>query len=306
MSARSDQQAARLQRRLDALARRETMSPTAPAPHRFRVATWNLNSLRARLPAVERFLERAAPDVVCLQETKTASLGDATVGAFRARGYEVVHAGTGQYNGVAVASRHELVDVQPAGELGVEVLDREARVIACVVCGPVPVRVVSVYVPHGREVGHWHYEFKLEFLDELANLAQRWLAQGHLIVAGDVNVAATDSDIFHPDAFVGLTHVTPAERDALQRLLATGLVDVDVARWGPRERRFTWWNHGISYSRNLGMRIDVLAADAALAAAVDTTWIDHVERGAERPSDHAALVADFDLGAIAGQPRESA
>jgi exodeoxyribonuclease-3 len=240
------------------------------------------------------------------QETKTASLADATVRAFRARGYEIVHAGTGQYNGVAVASRHEVVDVQPAGELGVEVLDREARVIACVVCSPVPVRVVSVYVPHGREVGHWHYEFKLEFLDELANLAQRWLAQGHLIVAGDVNVAATDSDIFHPDAFVGLTHVTPAERDALQRLLATGLVDVDVARWGPRERRFTWWNHGISYSRNLGMRIDVLAADAALAAAVDTTWIDHVERGAERPSDHAALVADFDLGAIAGQPSESA
>jgi len=106
-------------------------------------------------------------------------------------------------------------------------------------------------------------------------------------------VAPTDNDVFHPHAFVGSTHVTEAERTALSRLFEAGLVDVDAARWGPRARRFTWWNHGIGYSRNLGMRLDLIAADAHLAARLDTTWIDHTGRGDERPSDHAALVADF-------------
>jgi exodeoxyribonuclease-3 len=112
-------------------------------------------------------------------------------------------------------------------------------------------------------------------------------------VAGDINVAPTDSDVFHPDAFRGCTHVTPAERAALSRLLDAGLVDLDAARWGPRARRFTYWNYGIGYSRNLGMRLDLIAADPALAARLDATWIDHTERGGDRPSDHAALIADF-------------
>ena len=115
------------------------------------------------------------------------------------------------------------------------------------------------------------------------------------MVGGDVNVAPTDSDIFHPDAFVGLTHVTEPEREALTAVLDAGLVDLDARRWGPRERRFTWWNHGLNYSRNLGMRIDLLAADPGLADRLVTTWIDHVERGGERPSDHAALIADLEL-----------
>jgi exodeoxyribonuclease-3 len=151
-----------------------------------------------------------------------------------------------------------------------------------------------VYVPHGRAVDHWHYEYKLAFLAALTEQARRWLdEEAHVIVAGDINVAATNSDVFHPDAFKGSTHVTQPERDALERLLRAGLVDIDVRKWGARARRFTWWNHGIGYSRNLGMRIDLLAADASLAARLDTTWIDHVERGSERPSDHAALIADF-------------
>ena len=160
------------------------------------------------------------------------------------------------------------------------------------------IRVASVYVPHGRTVDHWHYDFKLAFFDALAARTSTWLADpstDHLVVAGDVNVAATDSDVFHPDAFVGSTHVTPRERDALRRLLDAGLVDVDVARHGPRARRFTWWNHGIGYSRNLGMRLDVVATDADLAERLDVTWIDHDERGRDRPSDHAALLADFFL-----------
>ena len=121
-----------------------------------------------------------------------------------------------------------------------------------------------------------------------------WVAESSVIVGRQRR--ADDSDIFHPDAFVGLTHVTAPERAAWQAVLDAGLVDVDAARWGPHERRFTWWNHGLNFQRNLGMRLDVIAADRDLAARIDTTWIDHVERGAERPSDHAALLADFDLG----------
>ena len=132
-------------------------------------------------------------------------------------------------------------------------------------------------------------------MDALTARVAGWLGDGHLVVAGDVNIAATDSDVFHPGAFVGRTHVSVRERAALARLYAAGLVDLDSHLWGARARRFTWWDHGIGYGRNLGMRLDHLAADAGLAARLDTTWIDHTERGAERPSDHAALLADLML-----------
>ena len=290
----ADRSAARLARREAALALRPSMSPTGPAPDRLRVATWNLNSLRARLESVGRFLARVQPDVLCLQETKAAQLSAAASTMFEQHGYVAVHVGGGAYNGVAIIARHPIRDALSAGELGDEHLDHEARVISCLVELPVPVRVVSVYVPHGRTVDHDHYRYKLAFLDALAERTKRWVADDpHVVVAGDVNVAPTDSDVFHPNAFRGLTHVTAPEREALGRLLEAGLVDLDVARWGPRARRFTWWNHGIGYSRNLGMRIDMIAADPSLAARLDTTWIDHTERGADRPSDHAALVADF-------------
>jgi exodeoxyribonuclease-3 len=273
------------------------MSPVGPARGRLRVATWNLNSLRARLPALERFLERAAPDIVCLQETKAAALSAEAVALFERLGYHAEHVGAGGYNGVAILARGELSEVRASGGFDDEALDREPRVISAVVAGPQPVRVVSVYVPHGRELDHWHYDYKLDFLAALRTRVAAWLAaSGHVVVAGDVNVAATDSDVFHPDAFVGRTHVSEPERAALARLHDAGLIDVDVAVWGARARRFTWWNHGIGYARNLGMRIDHIAVDRELAARVETTWVDHIERGSERPSDHAALVADFHTG----------
>jgi exodeoxyribonuclease-3 len=286
--------AARLARREAALALRPSMSPPGPAPDRLRVATWNLNSLRARLDAVDRFLAHAEPDVLCLQETKAADLSDVARAMFAAHGYEAVHIGAGSYNGVAVAARHPIRDVEASGDFGDDHLDREPRLIAAVIEAPAPLRAVSAYVPHGRTLDHWHYEYKLGFLDALTERVRTWLTDGHhLVVTGDVNVAATNSDVFHPDAFVGTTHVSQAERDALARLLDAGLTDVDVAVWGARARRFTWWNHGFGYSRNLGMRIDLIAADHALVERLDTTWIDHAARGAERPSDHAALLADF-------------
>ena len=297
----SARRAARLERRRAALAQREAMSPPGPAPEHLRVATWNLNSLRARLPAVERFLERAAPDVVCLQETKATDLSAAAVATLDRHGYHAVHVGAGGYNGVAVATRHPTSEVVSSGGFGDESLDREPRVVGCLVDGPLPVRVVSVYVPHGRAVGHWHYAYKLDFLAALAAQVRRWRGEGtHLVVAGDVNIAATDSDVFHPDAFVGSVYVTPPEREALAAVLDAGLIDVDVAHWGPDARRFTWWNHGRGYPTDLGMRLDLIAADPDLAARLDTTWIDHVERAADRPSDHAALIADFRLASPDG------
>lgn len=296
-------QAARLERRRAALERRVSMSPAGPAPGHLRVATWNLNSLRARLEVVGRFLERTAPDVVCLQETKTAQLSERAVSTFERHGYAVAHAGGRAYNGVAVAARHPIADVRASGELDDEHLDREPRIISCLVATPAPLRVASVYVPHGRAVDHWHYEFKLRFLDALAERARQWLLDDtHLLIAGDVNVAATDSDVFHPNAFTGSVYVTPRVRDALARVFDAGLVDVDVARWGPHARRFTWWDHGKGYASNLGMRLDVIAVDRALAARLDTTWIDHTERSGPRPSDHAALVADFRLPREPSQP----
>lgn len=269
-----------------------------PSPSTLRVATWNVNSLKARALAVGRFIDRARPDVLLLQETKSGDIHATAQAVLDERGYHIAHLGKGAYNGVAITSTAPLRDVLRSGEFGDESLDREPRVISAVADSRHgPIRYVSVYVPHGREVGHWHYEYKLAFLDALRRRAAEWLADSdtHLVLGGDVNVAPTDSDVFHPDAFVGLTHVTEPERHALTALLDVGLVDLDAARWGARKRRFTWWNHGFSYPQNLGMRIDLLAANTALAAQLETTWIDHVERGAERPSDHATLLADFNL-----------
>jgi exodeoxyribonuclease-3 len=291
----AEQKEARRRRREAALALRAEMSPAGPSPEHFRVATWNVNSLKARAPALRRFLERARPDVALLQETKATDVAPAVVELFDELGYGVVHSGGGAYNGVAVAARHPISDVVVSADFADEHLGREPRLIAAVIEGPEPIRCASVYVPHGREVGHWHYDYKLGFLAALRDQVGEWLVEAPLVLGGDVNVAPTDSDIFHPDAFVGLTHVTAAERAALAAVLDAGLVDLDARRWGPRERRFTWWNHGLNYSRNLGMRIDLLAADRGLAERLVTTWIDHVERGGERPSDHAALIADLAL-----------
>jgi exodeoxyribonuclease-3 len=286
---------ARRRRREAALALRPEMSPAGPALEHFRVATWNVNSLKARTPALRRFLERAAPDVLLLQETKAADVAAVAGDVFGEFGYSVVHSGAGAYNGVAIAARHPIGEVIAFADFTDQHLGREPRLIAATVDGPETIRFASVYVPHGREVGHWHYDYKLGFLAALRDQVSDWLAEGSLVLGGDVNVAPTDSDIFHPDAFVGLTHVTQLERDALAAVLDAGLVDLDARRWGPRGRRFTWWNHGLNYSRNLGMRIDLLAADQVLADQLVTTWIDHVERGGQRPSDHAALIADLAL-----------
>jgi exodeoxyribonuclease-3 len=266
-----------------------------------RIATWNVNSLKARLEKVQWWLERAAPDVLLMQETKLAD-GDAPALAFRAAGYELAHHGEGRWNGVAIASRVGITDVEanfgqplrPAKtpDAGDDEPLAEARMIAAV-CGGV--RVVSIYAPNGRSVGSPFYAAKLAWFERLS----RWLAErgdgAQLVIGGDYNVAPADEDVWDPAACHGGTHVSPPERDAFARLVDAGLVD--TYRLHHREpARYTWWDYRAGcFHKNFGMRIDHLLASKALAARVVGSDIDREARkGKIMPSDHAPLFIDVD------------
>jgi exodeoxyribonuclease-3 len=267
-----------------------------------RIATWNVNSLRARLDKVRWWLDRAQPDVLMMQETKLAD-ADAPVAAFRDAGYELAHHGEGRWNGVAIASRcgasevvtnfgQPLLPAQTEGEGDDEPL-AEARMIAAR-CGGV--RVVSIYAPNGRVVGSPFYEAKLVWYDRL----RRWFAEAAspddaLVLGGDFNVAPTDDDVWDPRACHGGTHVSPPEREAFARLGSWGLVDA-YRRHHPEAGRYTWWDYRAgNFHKNFGMRIDHLLATPPLAARTVWAEIDREARkGKPIPSDHAPLVIDVD------------
>jgi len=267
-----------------------------------RIATWNVNSLKARLEKVAWWLERARPDVLLMQETKLAD-ADAPADAFRDAGYELAHHGEGRWNGVAIASRCGIADVvtnfgaplRPA-ETPNEGDDEplaEARMIAAE-CGGV--RVASLYAPNGRSVGSPFYQAKLAWYERLA----RWLADAAdpgepLVLGGDFNVAPADADVWDPEACHGGTHVSPPEREAFARLLGWGLVDA-YRRHHPEPGRFTWWDYrGGAFYRNFGMRIDHLLATRPLAERTVWAEIDREARkGKPIPSDHAPLAIDVD------------
>ncbi|HJQ82474.1 MAG TPA: exodeoxyribonuclease III [Candidatus Binatia bacterium] len=272
-----------------------------------RIATWNVNSLKARLEKVVWWLERAQPDVLLMQETKLAD-ADAPADAFRAAGYELAHHGEGRWNGVAVASRCGIADVvtnfgQPLRPARTpDVADdeplAEARMIG-VDCGGV--RVVSVYAPNGRVVGSPFYEAKLAWFDCLA----RWLGEhadpaAPLVVGGDFNVAPEDADVWDPAACHGGTHVSPSEREAFARLCRWGLVDA-YRRHHPEPGRYTWWDYRAgNFHKNFGMRIDHLLVTRPIAERSVWAEIDREARkGKPIPSDHAPLVIDLDRP---GQP----
>jgi exodeoxyribonuclease-3 len=267
-----------------------------------RIATWNVNSLKARLEKVMWWLERAKPDVLLMQETKLAD-ADAPADVFRAAGYELAHHGQGRWNGVAVASRVGLAD--PIANFGQPLAPdptpavpddepaAEARMLAAV-CGGV--RVVSVYAPNGRALDSPHYAAKLAWYERLA----RWLAetrdpQEALVIGGDFNVAPADADVWDPVACHGGTHVSPPERAAFARLCAWGLVDAYRVHH-PEPGRYTWWDYRAgNFHKNFGMRIDHLLATAGLAKRVVAAEIDREARkGKPVPSDHAPLAMDID------------
>ena len=256
-----------------------------------RIATWNVNSLKQRMPRLLPWLDQRRPDVVCLQETKLADdalaqlLGD----ALESRGYEVAAHGETAWNGVAILSRVGLDDVETGVANGPGFPHPEARAVAATCDG---VRVHSIYVPNGREPDSDHYEYKLAWLAALREVLAA--GPGSTIVCGDVNIAPTDDDVFDPDAYVGQTHVTPREREALAAIQALGLHDVVRDRW-PNERVFTYWDYRAGmFHQDMGMRIDLVLADDPVAARVRAAWVDRHARKGTGPSDHAPVIVDLD------------
>ena len=225
-----------------------------------RIATWNVNSIKQRMPRLLPWLDERQPDVVCLQETKLADdkLAELLGGELERRGYAIAAHGEAAWNGVAILSRVGLDDVVAGLPGGPGFPHQEARAVAAT-CGGV--RVVSVYVPNGRTPGSDHYRYKLAWLAALREV----LAAGPeaTVVCGDVNIAPTDEDVFDPDAFVGQTHVTPPERAALAALEELGFHDVVRDRW-PDERVFTFWDYRAGmFHQDCGMRIDLVLARRA-------------------------------------------
>ncbi|HWX74180.1 MAG TPA: exodeoxyribonuclease III [Solirubrobacteraceae bacterium] len=256
-----------------------------------RVATWNVNSAKQRVPRLLEWLDQRQPDVVCLQETKLADEAfRALLGAQLAeRRYELALHGEAQWNGVAILSRAGLGEVA-AGVPGAPGFPKpEARAVAAT-CGGI--RVHCVYVPNGREPGSEHYQYKLAWLGALRDS----LASEHAdaIVCGDMNIAPADIDVFDPEAYAGHTHVTPPERAALAELQALGLHDLVRERW-PRERIFSYWDYRAGmFHQDLGMRIDLVLASSAVSERVRAAWVDRQARKGSGPSDHAPVMVDLD------------
>jgi exodeoxyribonuclease-3 len=268
-----------------------------------RIATWNVNSLKARLEKVQWWLDRAKPDVLLMQETKLADR-DAPATVFSEAGYTLSHHGEGRWNGVAIASHCGLEDVvtnfgeplrpEQTSDSGDEEPLSEARMISAVCNG---VRVVSIYAPNGRVVDSPFYEAKLVWFDRLA----RWLEKSvnintPVVLGGDFNVAPEDADVWDAAACHGGTHVSEREREAFARICRLGLVDVYRLQH-PEPGRYTWWDYRAgNFQKNFGMRIDHLLVSSVLKSRVVWVEIDREARkGKPIPSDHAPLVADIDV-----------
>ena len=252
-----------------------------------KIASWNVNSLKVRLPQVLEWASRHAPDILCLQETKSED-GNFPLTSIWAAGYEAVFSGQKAYNGVAILSRGPASDAA-AGMPGFE--DAQKRVIAATFGGT---RVICVYVPNGEAVGSDKYQYKLGWLDAL----YRWLkveltCHPRLAVLGDFNIAPEPRDVHDPALWEGKVLFSKAEREALARIMALGFKDAFRLFEQP-DNAFTWWDYRMNaFRRKMGLRIDHILLSDALADACTACTIDPEPRRAERPSDHAPIVADL-------------
>ena len=252
-----------------------------------RIATWNVNSLRVRLPQLLEWLARTPVDVLAMQETKLID-ADFPRAELAALGYEVLASGQKTYNGVALLSRW------PCTEVVTDIprlADPARRVLAATTGG---LRVVNLYVPNGQSVDSEKYQYKLRWLAALADWLRAELAtHRQLVVLGDFNIAPEDRDVHDPAAWAGSVHVSEPERRALRTLLDLGLVDV-FRRFEQPPGSYSWWDYRrLAFRRNHGLRIDLLLATQAFAAACTACAVDRAPRRAERPSDHAPVIADF-------------
>jgi exodeoxyribonuclease-3 len=253
------------------------------------IVTWNVNSLRVRLPQLLDWLAANEPDIVALQETK---LTDAAfpVAELQAAGYQVVCNGQKTYNGVAILARSPLTETV----LEIPSFDDQQRRVLAASCSPV--RVVNLYVPNGQAPGSDKYLYKLRWLQALRVWLQAELAQyPPLLVLGDFNIAPEDRDVHDPQTWAGSVHVSEPERAAFGQLLQIGLLDV-FRQFDQPPQSFSWWDYRAgALRRNHGLRIDLILASIPLAARCTGCRIDRLARSAERASDHAPVIAVFDI-----------
>jgi exodeoxyribonuclease-3 len=261
-----------------------------------RLATWNVNSIRARVDRVVAWLERSDVDVAALQETKIRD-EQFPHDVFKASGYEVAHIGTNQWNGVAVASRVGLSDVEdgfPGMPTWGDPPVAEARALGAT-CGGV--RVWSLYVPNGRSLLDPHLQYKLRWLEALRAAGAGWLAEdpdAQVALVGDWNIAPRDEDVWDMSVFATSTHVSPPERAAFQAVAEAGYADV-VRPYAPGPGVYTYWDYTqLRFARREGMRIDFILASPALARRVTSALIDRQERKGKGASDHAPVIVDLE------------
>lgn len=256
-----------------------------------KIATWNVNSLKVRLPHVLDWLRTHEPDTLVLQEIKQVTEAF-PADEFAAIGYESVASGQKTYNGVAVISRaaplNALTDF-PGFE------DPQRRILATTIDG---VRVINLYVPNGSEVGSEKYAYKLEWLAALSGFLEAELDRHErLVVLGDFNIAPKDEDVYDAEKWGDAILCSPKEREALRVLLDLGLTDV-FRNFEQPEKTFSWWDYrAAGFRRNAGLRIDLILASAAMNRTCRASYVDTEPRALERPSDHAPVVAEFDLQA---------
>jgi exodeoxyribonuclease-3 len=252
-----------------------------------RLATWNVNSLKVRLPQLLEWLATRQPDVVCLQETKLED-PNFPKDEIEAAGYAVAFSGQKTYNGVALLSRSGLSDVACGNP---HFPDPQKRLIAATVGD---IRVISAYVPNGQAVGSDKYDYKLRWLASLEKwLGEQLLVCPHLALAGDFNIAPDDRDVHDPAAWEGQILCSEPERNAFKRLLELGLQD-SFRLFEQPEKSFSWWDYRmLGFQKNQGMRIDHILLSSALAGRCTSSVIDREMRKRERPSDHAPVTADI-------------
>ncbi|MGB5306625.1 MAG: exodeoxyribonuclease III [Gammaproteobacteria bacterium] len=254
-----------------------------------KIASWNVNSLKVRLPHVLDWLDAAAPDVLCLQETKLTD-ENFPAAEINAAGYQVVYSGQKTYNGVAIISKqaaHDVIMDLPGLD------DPQRRILGATIGG---VRVLDLYVVNGQEVGSDKYAHKLEWLGKVTSHIETELREHErLVVLGDFNIAPDDRDVYDPDAWRERILCSTPERTALQKLLDAGLIDT-FRLFDQDEGSFSWWDYRqAAFRRNMGLRIDLILASKSLADACSSSIIDREPRRLERPSDHAPVTAEFSL-----------
>lgn len=254
-----------------------------------RIATWNVNSLRARLERVEGWLTEVDPDVALLQETKLADDAFPAL-TFEALGYQSAHHGQGQWNGVAILSKVGIDDVV-AGFADGGPPDPDARLVTAT-CGGL--RVSSAYVPNGRSLDDDHYAYKLDWMDRLAvHVRAQQESHDSIVVGGDYNIAPDDRDVHDPAKYVGATHVSEAERERLDALVEFGLIDV-FRHFHDDDRVFSWWDYrGGDFHQGRGMRIDLLMCSTPVVERSRWCLIDRNARKGKQPSDHAPVIVEL-------------